>query len=402
MYAYPAGMPAAPLPGTSHAPDFSIHRLWAEFRDRELERSFQEHSHLHNLKRLRYTLWYASIAYLALSFVDLRILGPGQDLLFTTLARGVYSAFAFAALYRLSTPRSPAELQWLARTTSALAMLVIIWIVSVLPVLIAAFNTGVCIVIVATLLMLPMRLPHAIVQTSALCALYCVVCFAKHSAPDALVITSVLLALIALCLMGAHEMQRQARQEFRLLLENQRLSIRDHLTDCYNRRYLYEHLLGDEIEKARQARGWLSVVICDIDHFKHINDQHGHQAGDYVLTLFARLLIDTVGESGSVIRHGGEEFLLLLPHTGIDAARATAELLRVRIGELSALDAREQRIRFTASFGAASNNFAANPGTDAGTLITHADQQLYRAKSEGRNRVCGSETASTPSLSLVR
>ena len=140
------------------------------------------------------------------------------------------------------------------------------------------------------------------------------------------------------------------------------------------------------VEDARRSGDVVSVVYCDVDHFKAVNDAHGHAVGDEVLRSFGGLLDKRVQGKGSVYRIGGEEFALLLPRFEREVAAAQAEAVRRQVeGARLANDARGRALRITSSFGvAAFPDDAATPGD----LATKADEALYRAKSDGRNRVC--------------
>ena len=190
--------------------------------------------------------------------------------------------------------------------------------------------------------------------------------------------TLLLLNLTGLC--AGPGQQRQHREH---LLQHAILAeqaVRDHLTGCYNRRYLDEHLLGAELARSQRHGLCLTAILCDLDHFKRINDAHGHAAGDDVLRTFAALLGNaTRRDIDSVVRHGGEEFLLILPETDLAGGVRLAERLRNGL---------VQHIGTTASFGVAS--LACAPGSEApgaAALVAAADRLLYQAKHAGRNCV---------------
>lgn len=170
---------------------------------------------------------------------------------------------------------------------------------------------------------------------------------------------------------------------------NQLLSITDALTGAFNRRYLMEQL-PKEIERARRYGRPLSAVLCDLDHFKKVNDTHGHQAGDDVLKGFAHLLIDsTRRDLDWVTRYGGEEFLVVLPETRVEEAMRFAEKIRASL-ESHPFASTAGLLGTTASFGVAGYD-AVDKQEDAGIddLIAYADLCLYRSKETGRNRVIG-------------
>jgi diguanylate cyclase (GGDEF)-like protein len=127
------------------------------------------------------------------------------------------------------------------------------------------------------------------------------------------------------------------------------------------------------------------MVMLDIDHFKRINDEHGHQFGDRILKDLAAILTESVRGSDIVARYGGEEFAVIMPDTPLEGAVIAAEKIR-RIAELREIDDSAGRaVRFTVSLGAAQLSSQMH---DPGDLIGAADRNLYRAKREGRNRVC--------------
>lgn len=159
-------------------------------------------------------------------------------------------------------------------------------------------------------------------------------------------------------------------------------SIRDPLTGWFNRRYL-EETLARELARAERTGAPLSMVIADLDHFKNINDAHGHPAGDAVLRAATRLLATMVRESDVACRFGGEEFVLILPECtkecAIQKAQAMCNALRAMVVRNDGIT-----IAVTASFGVAS---APDDGTGAPALFVVADAALYRAKELGRDRV---------------
>ncbi len=189
--------------------------------------------------------------------------------------------------------------------------------------------------------------------------------------------------LIHYCLQ--HLARRQA--EIGALNRLQASANRDPLTGVYNRRFFAE-ILHRESERASRYHQPVALIMADIDHFKQINDQRGHLAGDQVLRQFAALLAEKVRTSDLVCRYGGEEFAIILPQTSLAAARQLAERLRLDIAGRTFRDDREQPLRLTASLGVAcwsGHGFLDHQGTE---LIQAADQALYQAKETGRNRTC--------------
>jgi diguanylate cyclase (GGDEF)-like protein len=165
------------------------------------------------------------------------------------------------------------------------------------------------------------------------------------------------------------------------------LSIRDPLTGCYNRRHLNAALLDGELARARRYRLQLSLIMCDLDGFKAINDNHGHQAGDELLRGFAALLQSMTRDAiDTVVRYGGEEFLIILPETRLDGAVELAERVRAAFADLR-IDCEGITLATTASFGVVGIDFARWQAVTPQALIAAADELMYDAKRGGRNQV---------------
>lgn len=166
------------------------------------------------------------------------------------------------------------------------------------------------------------------------------------------------------------------------------LSNHDPLTGCYNRRYLNQHL-EPELVRSRQYGQSLALIMCDIDHFKRVNDTYGHLVGDAVLRDFGHLLHDSIRAHGDwVVRYGGEEFLLILPETDLQNATRLAEHIRMRLEAYPFCADAGQALHCTASFGVtALNGTSTDAGLGADQLTDQVDYLLYSAKHAGRNRV---------------
>lgn len=160
------------------------------------------------------------------------------------------------------------------------------------------------------------------------------------------------------------------------------VSVRDPLTDLFNRRFMWEWL-QHHIKEAQRYRGELACLMMDIDRFKGLNDTYGHQRGDEILKTFAHLVGQELRESDILVRYGGEEFAAFLPKCDLAGAVATAQriLERVREHGIGGLAAGE----VTCSIGAAVYDPLAPCSPEA--LLSEADRQLYEAKNSGRNRV---------------
>lgn len=162
----------------------------------------------------------------------------------------------------------------------------------------------------------------------------------------------------------------------------ERVSTTDPVTGLRTRRYVGE-LLSIEVLRATRYKTSLSVLMCDLDHFKHVNDSFGHPAGDAVLAGAGQVIRDTLRETDIAGRYGGEEFLVVLSHTAIDGAAALAERIRAAIEEAEFDLGADAPLAITVSIGAA--ELVAGQSVEA--LIRSADEALYEAKGAGRNRV---------------
>lgn len=162
------------------------------------------------------------------------------------------------------------------------------------------------------------------------------------------------------------------------------LAIRDALTGLYNRRGLEEMLRAEEL---RRNQSTLSLLVIDLDNFKLINDNYGHPVGDLVLESVSRIIRENTRQGDIVARYGGEEFAVFLPSTVGSNARTVAERLRKKIAEKE-LIVDGSVIKVTVSIGVACN---ADGAASSGTIMTRADQAMYQAKRQGKNRVCMSD-----------
>jgi len=170
------------------------------------------------------------------------------------------------------------------------------------------------------------------------------------------------------------------------LTDNRVLSTIDELTRCASRRF-FENQFPREVERAQRLGRPLSLIMADIDHFKIVNDSHGHQVGDEVLHQFAdRISLDLRQHEDWVARVGGEEFAVVLPETTEDEARIVAKRLCKQISAnpfITSVGA----LKVTASFGIASRIGVRTTLRDAKAFVRQADSALYESKRRGRNRV---------------
>jgi len=162
------------------------------------------------------------------------------------------------------------------------------------------------------------------------------------------------------------------------------LATTDKLTGLRNRRF-FDQRLAEEIQRAIQHEKPLSLLMLDIDDFKRINDTYGHAAGDLILKTLGRILSRQLWQVDVAARYGGEEFTVILPGTDFNAARRVAERIRHSIEGATIRLENSRKVGITVSIGV---SCFPRCGASAESLVEHADQALYTAKREGKNRVC--------------
>jgi two-component system cell cycle response regulator len=160
-------------------------------------------------------------------------------------------------------------------------------------------------------------------------------------------------------------------------------SLRDYLTGLYNRRH-FKNVLENEIVRWKRYETTLSLMVLDVDFFKHINDNFGHEAGDQILKIISNILTKSFRRTDTVARWGGDEFVILLPHTTLEFACLLAERIRNTVSK-SPLTYREEKLNVTMSIGVTLMNEDICNGDE---LLVKADLALFRGKQSNRNRVC--------------
>jgi diguanylate cyclase (GGDEF)-like protein len=189
-----------------------------------------------------------------------------------------------------------------------------------------------------------------------------------------------LAAVTAMCIDNAVNRERLRRD-----------GLTDGLTGVANRRF-FERRLREEVSIWERHRHTLACLLVDLDHFKQVNDRHGHLTGDRALTLVAGALGEGLRASDVLARYGGEEFVLLLPGTVAEQAVEVAQRLRANVAGLSLRGADNVRMQLTVSIGLACLAPDTAPSADpAHWLVQQADSALYLAKTSGRNQVVMAE-----------
>lgn len=372
--------------------NFSLNPLSATFRRPDQERAFQRHHLPQTTTQLRIALAVCAGFYVAFALSDAAVLGYTGKTLELLLARMLVALSAAAGIFALARrPQSISLPRVVATVVEVVGMAAFMLVLLHRPNEIPWHAMSMSIMLVVVLLFIPNSFVNAtavsIVTTLVFSLL--AVHVGSLSLADMLTMTMLLVLVNTVGIIAAHRYECLGRRQYRAQAILRHLSFRDHLTGCYNRRYMEEHLLAQEVERASRYPAWLTVIMCDLDHFKAINDTYGHPAGDVVLQHFANLLQAACRDHiDSVIRYGGEEFVLILPETDLRGGIRLAERLRRAITDAPAYCDERHSVGVTASFGVVAADFSAvGLGGDARLLITRADELLYRAKSGGRNRV---------------
>lgn len=169
-----------------------------------------------------------------------------------------------------------------------------------------------------------------------------------------------------------------------LYKKTEELAVRDSLTKLFLKDYFFDRF-SEELKRAQLKDLSVGLIMLDIDDFKKINDRHGHVVGDLALKKLAKILVEVVGDAGNVIsRFGGEEFIIFLVECGKDRLLKIAEEIRERT-EKTVVNFRRQKITFTVSIG---GTFYPQDSKDITELMATVDRRLYKAKREGKNRIC--------------
>lgn len=376
-----------------------------EFVSAGLEEQFQRYVQARTAQQMRNSLFVAAGLFLLFSLSDYALLGYGDRFL---ALLGVRLVVVFAALtLAFALVRRP------ALVNSALAVNLVVFVgvtavILIVPLRPQTVGTQVPAVMVATIavyLFFPNRIPWMVLLNLYLAIgfIAAVVAYAPIPAGTILTMTLLLVFVNTVGLMTAARLSRLRREQYASLLEereiNQRLQEEiaerqrleeqlkhmartDELTGLNTRRRFFE-LVEQELRRARRERTPLAVCMVDVDHFKTINDRHGHTVGDRALRALARRCREVLREADIIGRFGGEEFTIALPGTGVSQAREVAERLRAHVAAME-IPASPSPLRPTVTIGLAQ----VEPGErSVEPALNRADEALYHGKGAGRDCV---------------
>lgn len=379
--------------------------VWrGEFIDRATEQAYRQHEEKTTARSLITALWVWGTLVILFGVLDYIQLGATEGF-YLLFALRLISTF-FIAVYIFFLKRRPA-LATGGQATTAVEIIgfpVMFMIFFVRPE-ITSWNIGVIsILLISLFIFVPNRATQSAI--AALFGLVGTVYSIALKEPPVSVLIGLAFVLMLPSVIGyvaAVRLQRGQRRQFAMLNETVRINkslqeeilrreelevelkrqaTTDPLTGLFNRRQ-YEMLFRREQERLRRYGARLSLCVLDLDHFKRINDQYGHDLGDQALKHVANLFVATLRHSDIVGRFGGEEFILLLPDTDLDSAMQVINRLRERL-QKSPLDNEGQPITLTATFAVTEVQV---DDTNIEDVIRRADKGLYDGKAAGRNRV---------------
>jgi diguanylate cyclase (GGDEF)-like protein len=371
---------------------FKISPFSSEFTDRTVEAHFVHHVLPRTMAQLRCGMLGCAAFAVIFALADVLALGFGTDALMLFVCRCLVAAVAVDGWFSLRRhPDSVARMYATSSLAEIAVMLTFVPLLLLRPADLAWHTMSIALVSLAIYVYIPNRYLWKVAIATISSLIFILLALTLHRPEPDSAFTMVMLLAVANAIgwTAARRHHVVRREEYCIASELRYLSERDPLTGCHNRRYLQHELLTLELTRARRFRQSVAVIACDIDFFKHVNDTHGHPAGDAVLVSFAGLLRGLVRENvDKVIRLGGEEFLLVLPETDLAGATRLAERMRVTLEKTRMPVAPGREVGVTASFGVTSVDFTSVtqrfPQDD---LLDLADQLVYAAKRGGRNAV---------------
>jgi diguanylate cyclase len=378
--------------GSANHNSLAIESIFFEFKDKTSEGRFQAAQLCETQTQLRISLILCSVLFLVLVVADAAMGHGCSEFCGVFRERVVIAVLAVSGCaWTFWQGLSLQAARCMASTYTVMGMAALMLTMLNQPAQVLWHAMAMVIMLVAVYMFIPNRLVYSLVIAAVASVLFVglALTITPATPPEQGMLALLVLSTNAFAFVAARRHQVLWRKAFRAHAHLQKLSMHDHLTDCFNRRYLHDHLLQNEIARARRFQQDLTVIMCDIDHFKEVNDTYGHQAGDAALRYFADVLRKLTRRNiDSIVRYGGEEFLLILPATNQVQGAALAERLRSTLGSHTIPLGNTADVNMTASFGVASVDFSgAASDFTLDYLIRMADEQLYAAKRDGRNRV---------------
>jgi diguanylate cyclase (GGDEF)-like protein len=375
----------------------AISAISCEFSSSETESKFLQHHLADTQSQLSVSLIFCSLFYLGFALTDVAALGYSMPAFILFLARLAVASIAGAGIWMTFRQRNSIAVTRLsASAAEVVGMAVFMLVLAYRPDELHWHAMSMAIMLIVVYIHIPNRLIYSVTVALSATAVFLVLVFhlKRLTSSDTMTMAMLLLLTNAFGYVAARRYHRLWREEFRAQSALKTLSMHDHMTGCFNRRYLHEQLFGIEMAQGQHVNPCMTVIMCDLDYFKKVNDVHGHSAGDAVLRAFANLLKNSTRQHiDSVVRYGGEEFLIILPGTDLARGVLLAERLRIAFATTDTSANVNQTINATASFGVATVDFTLRTQTTMQCLISAADELLYQAKNSGRNQVKARQVA---------
>ncbi|WP_176817270.1 GGDEF domain-containing protein [Franzmannia pantelleriensis] len=378
---------------------------WAEFDDPKLESRYRRTTLGHDACQMQHAALLAAALFLLFGFADHALMGTERPFIWlmamriTVAASCILLAIAVHRQPRLAHRRLPINL---------ICLIAISGLLLTIPLRPGGFSThltSVLVVSMALYLLVPNRLPWVLVWNAYLIAGFTAAVLLWTPAPISVLTTNLLLLGVVNLIGGITQLRlnRLQRQQYLSLQEerdtNRRLQAEiderrqlecqlrhsastDHLTGLHNRRHFFE-LAERELRRARRNATPLALFMIDIDHFKQLNDSHGHRIGDQALIAVAASCQAALRDTDIIGRYGGEEFIVALPDAPLNIATVIAERLRQQVSELL-LNAATMPIRLSVTVGI---SLLYADETTLDDALQRADLALYTGKARGRNQV---------------
>ncbi len=382
--------------------DPSLHSYTGEFLDQDVERDFRRAEHAENIRQLRITLWVTIAGILMFGITDFMVLGTGMTLTALLTMRALAALCCLIAIKAVTLDKSPESLVRVSTIISILIIMVVIALVPARPQTLGTQLPAIIMIVLVFYLFIPNR-PWRMLQLSttlSLSFLLAAYLWADIGISGAISLSLLLLLVNLVGQMAARRINRLQRQQYAALLQekqsNRQLQMEieerkrleqvlrqmaqvDDLTELHNRRHFLE-LAEQERRHCQRSGSPMALCLFDLDHFKLVNDDLGHAAGDKVLRETADLCRQAVRDCDIIGRFGGEEFVLALPDADADAALDIANRLRILLARhpFQALNGRTQTITLGLTL-------VKPEETSLEAALLRADQALYQGKHQGRN-----------------
>ena len=383
---------------------YRISALWAEFTDAEMEKAFREHMQPMWARQLRVALRVWAGLLLAFGLLDLQAMGWSREFYILAACRGVQASMLLTLAFMLHRRPQLATSGYVTTGLEVIGFFLFMPIYFLRPDIATVTIAVLGLMLLTMFLFVPNRLKFTLLAAMVGMLLAVLGVALNGRGPEIVIGVVFILALPAITgFFGAQQLHKVQRRQFamfnqarrvnrelkkeverRQLLEEelQRQATTDPLTGLFNRRQ-YEMLFRRERERCRRQGSAICVAMGDLDHFKSLNDQLGHDSGDVALQHVAKLFISQLREGDVVGRFGGEEFIILLPDTDIAEAAMVIERLRKAL-EINPVQLQSQQWSLTATF---SVSAVLDSETDIVETLRRVDAGLYQGKRGGRNQV---------------